>query len=139
MAMAYTKELTFTCKIEAPPEDVFYAFATSQGWRDWMCDSARFQLRAEGTYQFSWNSGWFTAGTVKELDRPSRAIIIGHGQDDPGYTDVSIQLQGDDEGTQLEISHRGFGEREAWDQIMEECKKGWEIGLENLVSIFDTR
>ena len=36
-------ELTFTQFAKAIPKDVYYAFATAQGWRDWLCDSARFE------------------------------------------------------------------------------------------------
>ncbi len=131
-------ELTFTRLIDAPPEDVFYAFATAQGWRDWMCNSARFENRAGGTYQLSWNSGWFAAGSIEEIERPKHLSLKWRGKEDPNYTDVTIELKAEGDGTRVDIRHSGLGQDKTWDQIREESKKGWEIGLENLESIFDT-
>jgi uncharacterized protein YndB with AHSA1/START domain len=131
-------ELKFSRLIKAAPEDVYYAFGTAQGWRDWMCDSARFENRAGGTYQLSWNSGWFAAGTVKEIERPERILLAWRGKDDPGYTEVSIQFVAEGDDTRVDIVHAGFGKDEAWESVQEESVRGWEIGLENLESIFDT-
>jgi uncharacterized protein YndB with AHSA1/START domain len=131
-------ELTFSRLIKAPPEDVYYAFGTAQGWRDWMCDSARFESRTGGTYQLSWNSGWFAAGTVNDIERPGRILLAWRGKDDPGYSKVSIHLAAEGEGTRLDILHSGFGQGEDWELVRKESEKGWEIGLENLESIFDT-
>jgi uncharacterized protein YndB with AHSA1/START domain len=131
-------ELKFSRFIKAEPEDVYYAFSTGQGWRDWMCDSARFESRAGGTYQLSWNSGWFTAGVVKEIKRPERILLAWRGKEDPGYTDVTIQLSMEEDGTRVDILHAGFGQSEVWDEIRKESQRGWEISLENLESIFET-
>jgi uncharacterized protein YndB with AHSA1/START domain len=131
-------ELTFSNLLDAPPEDVYYAFSTAQGWRDWMCDSARLEPRSGGTYQLSWNSGWFAAGTVNTIERPTHIHLSWRGKEDPGYTKVFIQLEATPTGTRVEITHSGFGEGDLWDQIRKECEKGWQIGLENLVSIFST-
>jgi uncharacterized protein YndB with AHSA1/START domain len=131
-------QLTFSQVVDAPPEDACYAFATAQGWRDWMCDSARFEPRPGGNYQFSWNSGWFTAGSVKEILRPERIVLTWRGKDDPGYTEVTIVLKAEGNGSRVEIQHSGFGHGEAWDRVREESQKGWETALENLEAIFDT-
>lgn len=131
-------ELTFSRFIKAEPEDVSYAFGTAQGWRDWMCDSARFESRPGGTYQLSWNSGWFAAGVVKEIERPGRILLAWRGKEDPGYTDVTIQMTAKGDGTQVDILHAGFGQSEAWEEIRKGSQRGWEVGLENLESIFDT-
>jgi uncharacterized protein YndB with AHSA1/START domain len=131
-------ELKFSRLIKAAPDDVYYAFGTAQGWRDWMCDSARFESRAGGTYQLSWNSGWFTAGTVKEIERPKRILLAWRGKDDPGYTEVAIQFAAEGDDTRVDIVHAGFGKGGAWESVQKESVRGWEIGLENLESIFDT-
>jgi uncharacterized protein YndB with AHSA1/START domain len=131
-------KLAFSRIVNASPEDVYYAFSTQQGWRDWMCDSARFEARPGGTYQLSWNSGWFTAGSIKEIERPKRIVLTWRGKEDPDNTEVSLELMAEGDKTKVEIRHVGFGQGETWDQIQEESEKGWEVGLENLVSIFDT-
>ena len=38
----------------------------------------------------------------------------------------------------MEIRHAGLGEGEAWERARAEVQKGWEMGLENLESIFST-
>ena len=131
-------ELTFTRVIDAPSEDVYYAFATAQGWRDWLCDSARFEARAGGSYQFAWNSGWYTAGTVHELVKPEKVALGWFGKDDSGPTEVTVKLKSKGDGTQIELRHSGFDQGEDWDKTLEEARKGWQTGMENLESIFST-
>ena len=129
-------ELTFTQAVDASPKDVYYAFATAQGWRDWLCDSARFEARPGGSYQLAWNNGWYVAGTVRECTRPERVGLTWFGMGDPGPTDVTIELKGKDGGTTAELRHSGFGQGDDWQKAYEEASKVWQIGLENLESIF---
>jgi len=128
--------LTFTQAVDASPKDVYYAFATAQGWRDWFCDSARFEARPGGSYQLARNNGWYAAGTVRECTRPERVALTWFGKGDPGPTDVTIELKGKDGGTTVELHHSGFGQGDDWQKAYEETSKVWQIGLENLESIF---
>jgi uncharacterized protein YndB with AHSA1/START domain len=131
-------ELSFSQEIDASPEDVFYAFTTAQGWRNWMCDSARFEARPGGSYQLAWNSGWYASGTVREITRPEKVALTWFGMGDPGPTDVTIKLKEKAGQTLVELSHSGFGQKGDWAETREEAIKGWETGLENLKSIFST-
>ncbi len=137
MAETYD-ELSFSHEVDAIPEDVFYAFATAQGWRNWMCDSARFEGRQGGSYQLAWDNGWYASGTVREVTRPEKVALTWFGMGDPGPTDVTIKLKGKDGKTLVELSHSGFGQEGDWTETRKEAIKGWEIGLENLESIFST-
>jgi uncharacterized protein YndB with AHSA1/START domain len=132
------RELHWTRSVDGAPVDVFYAFSTAQGWRDWLCDSARFQARDGGTYQLAWNRGWYAAGSVQRLLRPERIVLTWQGAGDPSATEVDVALAAQARKTVVELNHRGFGPGEAWDSAWSEAKKGWEVGLENLVSIFET-
>ncbi|UCF60192.1 MAG: SRPBCC domain-containing protein [Anaerolineaceae bacterium] len=132
------EELSIRQVVDAAPDDVFYAFATAQGWRDWLCDSARFEARAGGCYQLAWTSGWYTAGTVRELVKPEKVVLMWFGKDDPGPTEVKIELKSKGDGTQVELRHSGFGQGEDWEKCLEEARKGWQEGMENLESIFST-
>jgi uncharacterized protein YndB with AHSA1/START domain len=131
-------ELSFSQEVDATPEDVFYAFTTAQGWRNWMCDSARFEARPGGSYQLAWNSGWYASGTVREVIRPEKVALTWFGMGDPGPTDVTIKLKGKNGKTLVELSHSGFGQKGDWVETRDGAIKGWELGLENLVSIFST-
>jgi uncharacterized protein YndB with AHSA1/START domain len=130
--------LQFTRTVDAGLEDVSYAFFSAQGWRDWMCDSVRFQGRPGGSYQFAWNSGWYASGSILEVDRPSRLIMTWQGKTEPGPTEVEINLSADGEKTKVLIQHRGLGQGEQWDEVRKESEKGWNSLLENLESIFAT-
>lgn len=130
--------LVFKRQIPAPPEEVFYAFSTEQGWRDWLCGSARFRSLSGRNYLLSWDSGWYAAGAIQTLDRPRMVELTWHGPEDPATSGVSIQLRERDGGTEVEIRHTGLGEGAAWERARAEVHKGWEMGLENLESIFTT-
>ncbi|HEY46400.1 MAG: hypothetical protein AMJ88_14295 [Anaerolineae bacterium SM23_ 63] len=131
-------ELSFTQEVDASPDDVFYAFTTAQGWRNWMCDSARFEARPGGSYQLAWNNGWYASGTVREVARPEKVALTWFGMGDPGPTDVTIKLKAKGGKTLVELSHSGFGQKGDWVETREEAIKGWKLGLENLKSIFST-
>jgi uncharacterized protein YndB with AHSA1/START domain len=131
-------DLVFKRVIPAPAEEVFYAFSTEQGWRDWLCNSARFRPLSGRSFQLSWDSGWFAAGSILTLDRPHTVELSWHGPGDPATSRVSIRLQGLTGGTEVEIRHAGLGEGVAWERARAEVQKGWEMGLENLESIFTT-
>ena len=131
-------ELTFTQVVNASPEAVYYAFATAQGWRNWLCDSARFEARSGGSYQLAWDSGWHSAGTVVELKRSEKVRLTWRGKDYPSSTEVNIELKGENGLTSVEIRHGGFGQGEEWLPILETASKDWENGLENLTSIFNS-
>jgi uncharacterized protein YndB with AHSA1/START domain len=129
-------DLTFETTIPAAPEDVYYAFSTAQGWRDWLCNSARFETREGGTYQLSWNGGWFAAGRVKKLDRPAQIQLTWRGADDPAATEVSVALVAEGDQTKVTLTQSGFGTGKEWETSHAEAEKGWKLGFENLDSTF---
>jgi uncharacterized protein YndB with AHSA1/START domain/uncharacterized damage-inducible protein DinB len=133
-----SQDLVFTRRIPAPAEEVFYAFSTEQGWRDWLCQSARFRPQSGRSYQLAWNRGWFAAGSILTLERPKKVELSWHGPDDPATSQVSITLRERKGETEVEIRHSGLGDGQAWERARAEVRKGWEMGLENLESIFTT-
>jgi len=130
--------LNYEFSISAPAEAVFYAFSTGQGWRDWLCDQAIFQPRAGGTYHLAWNTGWYVSGRVEELEKPSRVRLSWRGAEDPAASVVRIELHGHGDQTHGSVEQFGFGNGEAWEGARKQAQRGWEVGLENLESIFST-
>jgi uncharacterized protein YndB with AHSA1/START domain len=134
--MAKTEQkLIFKARLEAPPAQVFYLFSTPQGWRDWLCNSARFETHDGGSYQLAWNSGWYTAGSIVKIKAPDRVQLVWQGKGDPGPTEVSVAVRAAAGGSEVKITHQGFGRGKTWAVALEEARKGWEAGLENLVSV----
>lgn len=131
-------DLSYETKLPGAPEDVYYAFSTAQGWRDWLCNSARFESREGGTYQLAWNSGWFAAGRVKTLNRPTQIQLNWRGADDPSATEVSVVLAAEGDQTKVTLTQSGFGTGKEWETSRAEADKGWKLGFENLDSIFTT-
>jgi uncharacterized protein YndB with AHSA1/START domain len=130
--------LSFEFSVSAPAEAVFYAFSTGQGWRDWLCDTAIFQGRPGGDFHLSWDKGWYVSGRVEELEKPGRVRLSWRGAEDPAATQVRIELHGHGSHTHGTIVQTGFGEGEGWAKARAEAERGWELGVENLESIFDT-
>ena len=129
------EKLVFKTKVGAPPEEVFYLFSTPQGWRDWLCDSARFETHEGGSYQLAWNSGWYTSGSVLKIKAPGLVRLAWQGKGEPGQTEVLVALKATSGGSEIKVTHQGFGKGRTWAAVRQDARKGWETGLENLVSI----
>ena len=132
------KEIKFERTISGKPEDVYYVVSTSQGWRDWMADAAYFRATPGGSFHLSWDTGWYASGTVETMEKPDKIVLTWSGKDAPGATQVAISLEPAGESTLVKVVQSGFGEGEQWDASWELAAGGWETGLENLESIFNT-
>ena len=132
------KEIKFERTISGKPEDVYYVVSTSQGWRDWMADAAYFRATPGGSFHLSWDTGWYASGTVETMEKPDKIVLTWSGKDAPGATQVAISLEPAGESTLVKVVQSGFGEGEQWDASRELAAGGWETGLENLESIFNT-
>ena len=135
---AANTEIKFERTIPGKPDDVYYAISTSQGWRDWLADAAYFRSRPGGSFHLSWDTGWYASGTVETIEKPNRVILGWKGKDAPGATQVTVTLELVGENTHVQIVQSGFGEGADWDASRKLAAGGWETGLENLESIFDT-
>ena len=93
--------LEFAVPIPAPSEVVAYAFHSSQGWRDWPCNAARFTPQPGGSNPLAWESGWYAAGNVKHYARSQHIKLGWRGRGDPEPTRVTISLQPSPGGNQL--------------------------------------
>jgi uncharacterized protein YndB with AHSA1/START domain len=131
-------EIKFERTVPGKPEDVYYAVSTSQGWRDWLVDAAYFRSQPGGSFHLSWDTGWYASGTVASMEKPNKVALEWRGKDAPGATQVAITLEPAGENTHVQVVQSGFGEGEEWDASRKMAAGGWETGLENLESIFDT-
>jgi uncharacterized protein YndB with AHSA1/START domain len=128
-----TDTLSFKCTIQAPIHFVFRAFTRSSALREWMCDAATTDPRPGGRMYMWWESGYYTSGEFLKVEADREIVFQWQGRGEPGPTQVSITLTGNQDVTELTLVHSGLGSSEAWGKAAAEFHKGWENGLENLV------
>jgi uncharacterized protein YndB with AHSA1/START domain/uncharacterized damage-inducible protein DinB len=133
-----TQTLKFTHSVKAGPEQVYYAFTHASALNQWLCNFSTVIPNVGGRIYLWWNSGYFSSGEFIQMEKNKRLSFTWHGRHEPDDTLVSAQFVGEDGHTLVELDHSGFGTGEAWGKIIKECQDGWEKGLENLSSIFDT-
>lgn len=133
-----THTLTFTQSINGSPKQVFYAFTHASALNEWLSNFATVMPHPGGRIYLWWNSGYFSSGVFTEVDPDRQLSFTWHGRNEPDDTQVNINFTAENGTTLVRLVHTGFGSGEAWAKTIQECQAGWEKGLENLVSIFDT-
>jgi uncharacterized protein YndB with AHSA1/START domain len=130
--------LTFTQSIKGSPKQVFYAFTHASALNEWLSDFATVIPNPGGRIYLWWNSGYFSSGEFTEVEADQRLEFTWHGRKEPADTQVTVKFTAENGTTLVKIDHTGFGTGEVWAKTIQECQAGWEKGLENLVSIFET-
>jgi uncharacterized protein YndB with AHSA1/START domain len=129
--------LIFTESIHAPLAAVHRAVTTELGFRQWLCDTTRVELREGGSYLFGWHSGYYAAGQFTVVE-PQRIAFTWRGHGQPSVTRVEFTLRSENSSTQVQIQHSGIGGDSAWDAAREQFTHGWQVGLENLKHVLET-
>ena len=130
--------------IQTLPEMAFEAFAYECRLREWMCDGARSVPRKGGLIQVWWNSGYEARGVFTSYSPPRALKTAGSlaftwlGTGEPGETNVKIALKPVEGGTQVTLTHSGFGTGKKWVGRAEEAEREWNGGLDNLKSTLET-
>ncbi len=130
--------LKFEQTVGASAAQVYRAFTISSALREWFCDAALANPRPGGRLYFGWNSGYYASGEFTAVTENEAIAFTWHGRNEPATTQVDISLEPEGEGTRVTISHSGIGSGEAWAETIDQFKRGWEVGLENLVSVLET-
>jgi uncharacterized protein YndB with AHSA1/START domain len=131
--------LTFEQTVKAEPDEVFRAFTTPSALRDWLCNAAEAEPRKGGRIYLWWNEGYYTAGVFTELARPGSLAFTWRGPDDERASEVRVAISPAHGGTgsTVTVQHSALPATESHESI-EQTRKIWEAGLENLVSVADT-
>lgn len=139
MAEAVTQTtLTFERKINVPAEAVYHAFTNTTAIREWLADGVQAQAQEGGRFYAWWNDGYYTSGEYTGLAENESVGFTWFGRGEPHQTQVTVSLAADGDATRLTLVHDGLGEGEAWEPIVTEFTRGWESGLENLISVLET-
>lgn len=130
--------IVYDLTVAAPARQVFRAFTNATWLREWFCDLATVDPKPGGRIYLAWNSGFYMSGSYNEIDEDKAIAFRWFGRDDPGPTQVRISLAHQSGRTQLHLEHSGGGSGEAWEAARKEFRKGWDLSLENLVSVLET-
>ncbi len=130
--------LSFTQKVNAPPEQVYRAFTNGTSLREWLCDIASAVPNPGGRLYLWWNNGYYSSGEYLSAESPKGVSFTWHGHGEPAGTRVRVTLAPQDGGTLVTLEHLGVTSAPQWVGAIEEIKKGWKNGLENLASVLET-
>ncbi len=130
--------LSFTQIVKTEPATVYQAFTNATTLREYLCDVASVDPKLGGRIYLAWNNGYYSAGCLTRLDENRALGFTWMGRDDPGPTQVDIDIQPHESGTLVRLIHNRLGADESWENPAREFQKGWEQGLENLASLLET-
>jgi uncharacterized protein YndB with AHSA1/START domain len=114
--------------IKAHPETVFRYFTDSARWANWWGAGSSIDARPGGKVYVRHSNGVEALGEVLEV-APGRRIVFTYGYATgkpiaPGSSRVTIQLEPDEAGTRLELTHE-FAEAGPRDEHVQ----GWRFQL----------
>lgn len=132
------RNIIFERGVQAPVAIVYKAFTNSTILREWLCDAAQIDPRPRGRIYLWWESGYYMCGEFTNL-LPNKIIAFSwHGSGDPGVTEVMVTLVEKENTTQILLKQTKVKSRGGWIQFREEIQRGWDAGLENLISVLET-
>ncbi|WP_250405395.1 SRPBCC family protein [Streptomyces cellostaticus] len=128
--------MTLERRIAARPQTVFSFFTDRDKWLSWMGADGSFTFEPGGAYTTNVTGDNQAAGTFVEID-PYRRVVFTWGWEHggmpdvpPGSTTVTIDLEPDQDGTLLRLTHTGLPTPEA-------CKaheEGWQHYTQRLAT-----
>jgi uncharacterized protein YndB with AHSA1/START domain len=133
-----SQNLSFTQFVKAPPGEAYRAFTNASALREWLCNVATVVPRPGGRFYLWWNSGYYTSGEYTLAEDGKKVAFSWLGRKEPTATQVEVTFTPQEGGTLITVEHSDLGTEEEWPQIIEEMKKGWKNGLENLASVLET-
>lgn len=130
--------LIFEQRISAPVDQIYRAFTSAVGLREWLCDVSTTNPTKGGWISLAWNQGYFASGEFTQM-LPDKAISFTWiGKNEPGWTQVDVVFVPiDDDSINVVLRHSGLGHTHAWDQARQQISRGWEVGFKNLKSILE--
>jgi len=106
--------------------------------REWLCGVATLLARPDGRIYLAWDSGYYTSGEFTAVEPKECLEFIWHGRGEPAPSLVKVNFTEKEGGVLVTLEHSGIGTGEAWSKALVEIEKGWQAGLENLVSVLET-
>lgn len=135
--MSMSDQLKFENTIEASPNLIYRYFTNSSSLKEWLCDGATLHPVVDGRIYLFWNDGYYSAGEFLSLEPDASLSFTWRGKGDPGKSIVEVKFFQKGDATKVQLVHSELGEGSDWEPARLAIQKGWELGLENLVSILE--
>ncbi len=133
-----TRSLTFSKLLPATPSEVYRAFTNATALRDWLADQVHVAAQEGGAIFLGWNRpGYYVAGRYTRLKPNKHVAFDWQGIGEPGRSEVEVDIEQRQNGTEVTLVHRGLGAEASWDGVVDEVRDGWLTALENLHAYFD--
>jgi uncharacterized protein YndB with AHSA1/START domain len=128
-----SEDVVVTRVIAASPATVFSFFTDVERWTAWQGAGGELDPRPGGTLRIQMPGGQVASGEIVELVPHSRIVFTWGWEGDappiePGSTTVVVELEPDEAGTLLRLTHAGL----APPPVAEHHRAGWERYLERL-------
>jgi uncharacterized protein YndB with AHSA1/START domain len=126
-------EVVVTRRIAAAPATVFSFFTDVERWTSWQGVDGEIEASPGGVFRIRMPGAQVASGEFVELV-PDRRIVFTWGWEGdgspvaPGSTTVVIELEPDEDGTLVRLTHTGI----APPPVAEHHREGWELYLDRL-------
>ena len=126
-------DVVVTRRIGATPATVFSFFTDVERWTAWQGVDGLIDAGPGGVFRIRMPGAQVAAGRFVELV-PDRRIVFTWGWESdespvpPGSTTVTIELEPEEEGTLVRLTHAGL----APPPVAEHHRAGWELYLDRL-------
>jgi uncharacterized protein YndB with AHSA1/START domain len=134
------RTIVVTRSLSASPGEVFHALTDAEDLSRWWTTSAESDARTGGAYAY----GFAFADSSRDRTHVGEYLDVTPGervsypwQAEMGPTVVDIRLRPQDEGTELTLTHSGWGEGAEADEAVELHEPIWGFFLDNLVAYLD--
>jgi uncharacterized protein YndB with AHSA1/START domain len=134
------RSIVLTRELDASPEEVFRAFTDARELSRWWTTSAESDARTGGAFSYVFefedaSRNHTYTGTYHDVTQGERVGFPWEGA--LGETTVDVRLRPRDGGTELTLTHSGWGEGADADEAVALHEQGWSFFLDNLVAYLD--
>jgi uncharacterized protein YndB with AHSA1/START domain len=129
------RSIELSTEIDAPPEAVFRALVEADELVRWFPSRAESDPQSGGSFAFRFDFGdpekdHVSEGRYHEVVANERVSYPWKAPQGP--TEVEFRVRPSNGGTELELSHSGWGEGDEWKQSQENHRQGWSFFVGNL-------
>lgn len=119
--------------IKAPPEKVFHAIATSEGWNAWFTDETEVDAHEGGSIVFRWTDSGPNHRTIEDRGPVLRCVenreFVFQWRPGVDPTTIAFTLAPLADGTRVDVVESGYTLRERDLKALVDCSGGWGEAL----------